>query len=71
MILAQRLFTFSQCRLVRTITTELHIVSHQRVYDALSTLCPLSILKRGKHKVHFLRAVHVAKSFRLFYQLQC
>ena len=38
---------------------------------AWSTLCPLSILKRGKHKVHFLRAVHVAKSFRLFYQLQC
>ena len=50
--------------------TELHVVSHQSVYDARSTPCPLSILKQGEHKAHFLRAVHIAKSLRFFHQLQ-
>ena len=49
MIPAPRLLTFSQCRFVKTITEQLSCILYLiSVYDARSTLCPLSILKQGQ-----------------------
>ena len=64
-ILAPRLFTFSQCRLVRTITDQVSYVLFQIrvciVRNPLYVLFPF--WSEGKHKAHFL----IEKYFRLFY----
>ena len=59
-------FTFSQCRLVRTITDQLSCTLFNirvcMVHDALYVL--FLFWSRGKHKAHFLRTVHIARSLR-------
>ena len=71
-ILAPRLFAFSQCRLVRTITDQLScMLFNIRVCMVREALYVLFLFwSRGKHKAHFLRTVHTAKSLRFFYQFQ-
>ena len=64
-----RLFTFSQLRLVRTITATdhgLHFVSHQSMYDARSTLWPLSIPKQGQTQSTFSQGSAHRKTLELF-----
>ena len=74
-ILAQlKLFTFSQCRIVGTITDLLKDWAAYCLMRVCMMCDPLYVLfpfwSRGKHKAHFLRAEHIAKSLRFFYQFQ-